>query len=173
MFGLQDVTLKYTEATSSTYQHVNDAASDIHTSVVAPQVPKVETESVVTSEVGSGAKKSFVSEPVASGMEASDGAEKPAAQENCGSSSKLLENSGLESSSEPVQTAVQEKNQLEEEGNHVGRTVNRLTKLDPTVKHSTGESPHQIGLQGVAEEANITAQMDGCLRESSVEKVGL
>jgi hypothetical protein len=160
LFDLQDVTLKYTEANSSTLQHINGAANDIHTPVVAPQVPTVETE------LGNMATSS-VSELGASGTEANVSAEKLAA-----SSSKQLKNSGLEraacNSSEPIP---------EEEGNHVGRMEKRGTELDPSVQHSGGESACQTGLVAVTEKADISGQVEGgtekeeCLRESSLEKV--
>lgn len=162
MFDLQDVTLKYTEANSSTLQHINDAANDIHTPVVAPQVPNAETVSAVTPELGNTAT-SFVSELVASGTETSVSAEKLSA-----SLSKQLQNSGLEraacNSSEPIPG---------EEGNHVGKMVNRGT----SVQYSGGESACQTGLVSVTEKADISGQVEGgtekeeCLRESCLEKV--
>jgi hypothetical protein len=146
---LQDVTLKYTAANSTTPQHINDAAKDVLTPVVVPQVPAVETESAVTP----------ASEPVALGTEASVSA--------ASWSKRLQRVEG--NSSEPI---PQEKTQLQEEGSPVGRMVNRDTELDPS-----GEYVCQTGLVAVTEKANISGQMEGgteeegYLRESCLEKV--
>jgi hypothetical protein len=183
---LQDVTLKYIEVNSSRSQHTNDAANDIHTPVVAAQVHNVETESPVTLEVGSRATQSFVQELIASRTVDSGSAGKPSGQENSDSLSKPSQNSGLEAaasdSSEPMRTAAaQEKNQLEEEeGSHVGRVVDKQADVDPPVQvGSAGEPACQIGLVSVTERDDITGQMgeskekNGCLRESSLERVSL
>lgn len=186
LFDLQDVTMEYIEVNSSRSRHTNDAANGIHAPAVEPQVPHVETESVVTSEVGSRATQSFVHELVASRTEDGSSAEKPAAQENSDSLSKPLQNSGLKAaasdSSECIRTAAaQEKNQLEEEeGSHVGRVVDRQTDLDPPVQvDNAGDPARHIGLVSVTETDDITGQLgeskkkDECLRESSLERVSL
>jgi hypothetical protein len=102
--------------------------------------------------------------------------------------SKPLQNSGLEAaasdSNEPMRTAaLQEKNQLEEEeeeGSCVGRVVDRQTDLDPPVQvDNAGEPACHIGLVSVTETGDITGQIreskkkDGCLRESSLERVSI
>jgi hypothetical protein len=183
LFYFQDVTLKYIEVNSSTSQHFNDAANGIRAPAVTQEVPNAEIESVVTSEAGSRARKPFVNELVASRTEDSSSAEKSTAQDNSDSLSKPLQNSGLEaaasSSAEPIRTSAQEKNQLEEEGSHVGRVVDRQTELDPLVQDSAGEPASQVGLVAVTEKGDITGQMgdrkekDGRLRESSLERVSI
>jgi hypothetical protein len=185
LFDPQDVTLKYIEVNSSRSQHTN-ATNGIHAPAVAPQVHNMETESAVTSDVGSRATQSFVHELVASRTEDGGSLEKPAAQENSDSLSKPLQNSGLDSaasdSREPMRTAAaQEKNQLEEEeGSHVGRVVDRQTDLDPPVQvDNAGEPACHIGLVSVTETGDITGQIreskekDGHLRESSLERVSI
>jgi hypothetical protein len=145
----------------------------------------METGSAVTSDVESRTTQSFDHELVASRTENGGSLEKPAAQENSDSLSKPLQNSGLDTaasdSSESMRTAAaQEKNQLEEEGSHVGRVVDRQTDLDPPLQvDNDGEPVCHIGLVSVTETGDITGQIrgskekDGRLRESSLERVSI